>query len=97
MKKSNIVQVLRTFSKKEVRELHKWLHSPMHNQREDVLRLLDYLVEGKHLEKEEMLVKEYLFPWVYPKETYDDAKMRQSIFFLMRCLEEFMVYSNTER
>ena len=92
MKKSNFIAVLKTFDKKEVREFRKWLHSPAHNQREDVIRLYDYLVEENRLEKEGFLLKERAFPWVYPKETYDDAKMRQAIFFLTRTLEEFLIY-----
>ncbi len=96
MKKSNLILVLRTFSKKEIRDLRKWLQSPIHNQREDVVQLLDYLVDGNRLHKEDLLEKEAVFPWIYSKETYDDAKMRQCIFFLMRCVEEFLVYQSLQ-
>jgi len=92
MKKSNIVQILRTFSSKEVREFRKWLLSPMHNLRKDVIVLLDFLVEERHKKNEDSLDKTYVFQVVHPNETYDDAKMRQSIFFLMRCVEEFLTY-----
>ncbi len=96
MEKSNLISVLRTFSKKEIRDLRKWLQSPIHNQREDVVQLLDYLVEGSRLNKEDLLEKQVVFPWIYPKETYNDAKMRQCIFFLMRCVEEFLVYQSLQ-
>ncbi len=92
MKKSVFIQVLKSCSKKELRELRKWLNSPAHNQREDVIRLFDYLLEDKHLYKEESLRKETVFRWTYPKETFNDAKMRQVIFFFTRTLEEFLIY-----
>lgn len=96
MQKSNFIQILRSCSKKEVRELRKWLNSPAHNQREDVIRLFDYLMEDNHIEKEGFLGKEQVFRWVYPKETFNDAKMRQVIFFFSRTLEEFLVYQELQ-
>ena len=92
MVKSHLVQILRTFSKKELRELRKWLQSPAHNQREDVVRLLEYLVEDDHLYKDAFLDKKSVFRWIHPKETFDDAKIRQTIFFFMKALESFLIY-----
>ena len=84
MKKSRLVHILKTFNKKEVRELRKWLQSPAHNQREDVLHLFEYLVEKNHLERDKYLEKEKVYPFIYKKEKYDDAKMRQVIHFLFK-------------
>ncbi|MEO0778456.1 MAG: hypothetical protein AAF146_17950 [Bacteroidota bacterium] len=44
--------------------MRKWLQSPIHNQREDVVQLLDYLVEGSRLNKEDLLEKQVVFPWI---------------------------------
>ena len=55
MKKTRLVEVLRSFDKKELRELKKWLHSPIHNQREDVRQLFAYLIDGKRLDKEHLI------------------------------------------
>ncbi len=92
MEKSLLLQVLRSCSKKEFRELRKWLHSPMHNQRQDVVRLFDYLLEDNHLYKDDFLQKEIVYRWVFGKETFDDAKLRQTIYFLNKCVEEFLIY-----
>lgn len=92
MNKSQLVNILKTFSSKEIREMRKWLQSPIHNQRQDVIQLFNFFFEDNNLAKEDCLVKSFVFSWVYPKETYDDAKMRQAIFFLMKCIEDFLTY-----
>ncbi len=93
MIKSSLIEILRSFSSKELREFQKWLKSPAHNQREDVSKLLDYLLEDKHLYKNEFLIKETVYPWVYSKkEAYDDGKMRQIMFFMTKALEDYLVY-----
>ncbi|MCB0624604.1 MAG: hypothetical protein KDC43_11990, partial [Saprospiraceae bacterium] len=94
MQKSRLVRILRTFTKKEVRDFRKWLHSPAHNQREDVVAIFEYLVAGDHLEKDELLDKTVIFPHVYPQEPFDDAKIRQGMHFLLKAMEDFLVYQD---
>lgn len=92
MEKSRLIQIFRTFSKKEVRDLRKWLQSPSHNQREDVVALFEYLVQNEHLDEENALAKEEVFANVYPGLAYDDAQMRQVMHFLLKSVEEFLIY-----
>jgi hypothetical protein len=92
MHNSHLVAILRTFRKKEVRDFRKWLNSPYHNQREDVIQLFEYLVTSEHLNKEKFLHKERVYPKLFPKEPFDDAKIRQSMHFLLKATEEFLIY-----
>lgn len=93
MKNSHLVAILKTFNKKEIRELRKWLRSPVHNQREDVMLLFDYLTTGNHLNNEKQLEKERIYSRLFKGETsFDDAKMRQVIHFLLKEVEEFLIY-----
>ncbi len=92
MENSHLTAVLRTFSKKEARDLRKWLNSPAHNQREDVTQLFEYLMAGAHLEEDKFLQKERVFSKLFPDEAYDDAKLRQSMHFLLKSVEEFLIY-----
>ena len=65
MQKSVLVEIVRSFSKKEMRDIHKWLQSPAHKQRQDVIKLFDYL--DKHFsDAEEMLEKERAWKYVFP-------------------------------
>lgn len=94
MKKSQLIEVLTTLEKSEVREFKKWLQSPVHNQREDVVQLFDYLMAGNHLSKDKFLEKERIFRKVFGNEAYNDAKLRQTIHFLNRSLEEYLSYKD---
>lgn len=86
---------MRSLSRKEIREVNKWLQSPAHNQREDVVRLFDFL--NKHLgdgTQDESVEKNRAWKAVFPGEAYDDARMRQVMYFLLKALEEYLVYSD---
>ena len=96
MKNSAIVAVLKTLDKKECREFHKWLSSPFFNQRQDVLDLFQYLMAANHLEEDKFLEKERIYRKLFPKESYDDAKLRQTIHFLHRQLEHFLAFKEIE-
>lgn len=93
MKKSQLIRILQTFDKKEVRELRKWVNSPAHNLRQDVVDLFEYLFSGNHLYSESYLQKEKVFEAIYPSETFSDAKLRQTIHFLLKVIEEFLVHN----
>jgi hypothetical protein len=91
MQKSVLAEIVRSLQKKEIRELNKWLASPAHNQRQDVVRLFDYLL--KHLpETGEDLKKEDAWRAIYPKEPFDDAYIRQVMYFLLKAIEEYFIF-----
>lgn len=92
MKKSQVIDILTTLDKSEIREFKKWLLSPVHNQREDVVQLFDYLMAGNHLYEDKFLEKERVFRKIFGKEPYNDAKLRQTNHFLNRSLEEYLCY-----
>jgi len=92
MLKSRLIQVLRTFNKKELREFKKWVQSPFHNQREDVIKLYEYLIESTNLLNDNLLDKAFVFPRIYPNEIFDDSKMRQVMHFLFKTLEEYLFF-----
>lgn len=93
MEKSNLVSIFRVLEKKEVRELRKWVNSPAHNQRQDVSDLFEYLVAGQHLFSEKHLEKERVFHAIYPEKKYSDAEMRQVMHFLLKAVEDFLLYN----
>ena len=52
MIKSQLVELLRSFDKKEIRDCRKWLNSPYHNQRQDVIDLFEYFFSRKYINKD---------------------------------------------
>ena len=97
MKKGRLVEILRTCSKKELKTLNKWLRSPAHNQREDVVQLYTFIIEEDRLWKDDLLDKSVAYQKIYSTKDYDDAKMRQTIFFFMKALEDFLVYQEIQQ
>ncbi|MEM0994255.1 MAG: hypothetical protein AAGI49_14545, partial [Bacteroidota bacterium] len=97
MVKSQLIELLRTFDKKEIRACKKWLNSPFHNQRQDVVDLYNYLFTRDHLYKDKKLEKAYVFKRIFPKEVFDDAKIRQTMYFLLKSLEEYLLYDRLKK
>lgn len=96
MQKSVLAEIVRSLSSKEVRDIFKWLQSPAHNQREDVIRLFEFLTK-KSASESASIEKKRAWKAVFPGETYDDARMRQAMYFLLKSIEEYMVFEDHAR
>lgn len=91
MQKSVLVEIIGALSKKETRELNKWLRAPVHNQRQDVIDLFEHLIH--HSDKQDgSYSKEAAWQAIYPNLPYDDAYMRQVMYFLLKATESYMAY-----
>ena len=84
MENSQLIVLLKTMDTRELRAFRKWLLSPFHNQREDVIDLFDYIMYKDNLLREDQLSKEKIFKKLFPGTEYDDARLRQTVHFLMR-------------
>ena len=92
MQNSQLIAVLKTLTKKEGREFKKWLHSPFHNHRKDVIALYEYLQKNEHLHKNAALTKARIYSKIFPLQPFDDAKIRQTIHFLQKQLDDYLAY-----
>jgi hypothetical protein len=93
MQKSVLAEIVQSLDRKEIREIRKWLNSPAHNQREDVIRLFEYLVKV-FAKLEKFPEKEAIWTEIMPGIPYDDAFMRQVMYFLLKSIEEYLVFSD---
>lgn len=91
MQKSVLAEIVGSLSRKEVRDIQKWLQSPAHNQRQDVIRLFDYLCKTL-ANDDDSTEKAKAWKAVFPGQPYDDAYMRQVMYFLLKSIEEFLVF-----
>jgi hypothetical protein len=91
MQKSVLLEIIRSLDKKEIRELNKWLQSPAHNQRQDVVKLFEFLV--KNLPNgDESTEKTRAWKYVFPGKPFDDAYLRQVMYFLLKAIEDYLVF-----
>ncbi len=84
MDKSVLVQLIRSFSPVELRDVRKFLHSPFFNQRQDLAMLFEHLAGGSNPQKE--AVWKQLFGSV----PFDDQKIRLLMSYLHNLLEQYI-------
>lgn len=91
MYNSNLLVLFQKLTKKDLRELKKWVHSPFFNQREDVIHLYEYLLNA--LQNPGIsLHKKDIFKSIFSGEEYDDSKMRYVMSFLLKNIQNYLVY-----
>lgn len=91
MRKSILNEIIASLDKKEIRDINKFLQSPFHNQREDVRSLFAFLI--KQIQHDD-IDKEKAWQAIFPGQPYNDAHMRQIIYFLLKTIEEFLVFAH---
>lgn len=90
MKDSNLIKVLKSFSKQEWKEFQKFLRSPYYNTNPQIIKLAEILqkiiISGSY----EKLDKSLFFNLIYPGKTYSDPLMRKLISLLNKLTEDFI-------
>jgi hypothetical protein len=91
MKQSSLVKNIAALAAKDRKQFAKWLASPLFNQREDLLRLFQYI--HHYIEKKpELLFKEQVWPVIYPQAPYQEAKMNLVMSLLLQQLRDFLAW-----
>ncbi len=91
MQNTRLTALLSTFSKKELRDLRKFINSPYYNLRQDVIDLFDLL---NNCFKEDLPFpdKEAVFKKLYgTTEPYDDHRVRMAMSFLLKLAEQYLI------
>lgn len=89
MKNSQLYRLFQSLNKYEIKALQKFVHSPFFNQREDVKKLLEILIEKD--EKGSTIDKEMVFEKVYPNKDFDAQQIRLLMSWLHQLIEQFLV------
>lgn len=91
MHNSKLFHILKTLSIKELKGFEKYLDSPFFNSNETI-KLLFSIVERCHPEyNQAQLEREHLFKKLYPKENFDDKKIRYALSDLTKLLEDYLL------
>ncbi len=89
MENTRLLQLLRTFSPEERKAFKKFVRSPFFNQREEVIRLLDWL-EGALKTGQVIPDKKQAFRAVFGAQPFDDHRIRMAMSFLLRQANRFL-------
>lgn len=97
MRKSNLVAILMRLDKRDWREFRKFVRSPYFNQREDVIRLFDYLDEALNFLPSIALHRKKVFSKTYPKENFDEKRLRHTTSALLKVLKKYFAHEALEQ
>ena len=91
MKGSKLIEIMDSLTKKDIREINKYLLSPFFNQREDVIWLFNHLTTAENVPSKAEI--QALIPTqLHPKNrAIDGLFVRQLMSFLVDCLEQYLI------
>ena len=91
MQKIKVINILRSLSKEELRQLDKFVRSPVHNRHERVISLFKIL-RSYLPNRIENLKSEKLFHALFPNEPVNLQKMHHVSSYLLKVVEEFLAW-----
>ncbi len=92
MKKSNLLQILSSFSSGEVKEFSDYLHSPFFNKSKGVVKLYSYLRKHYPEFSDESISKKTVWQNAFPGAPYNDGLLRNQMFTLTNLAMDFLLY-----
>lgn len=93
MIQSKAIDIIKTFSKKEVLSFTRYLDSPFLNSNKNLVKLYSYLKKFYPFFESSSLTKESVYKAVYHGTHYDDSKFRKLLSDLYKESERFIVHS----
>ena len=87
---SQLLQIIKSLDKRDMRELHKVVRSPYFNQREDVILLFDWIVKSINSKLPD-LSKEKVFEKIFSNKKYNDVLMRQIMSYLYKIIQKYLI------
>jgi len=90
MKNSQLYLIISQLGTIELRSLGKFVRSPYHNRRPELITFCDLLVKSMQTKDQIPNTREYYFKKIFPGQPYNDKKMRYTISFLNKLVKEFL-------
>ncbi|MEO0787252.1 MAG: hypothetical protein AAFY36_01240 [Bacteroidota bacterium] len=95
MRQSKLWELYETLPATDCKALRKWVRSPFFNQRDHVIQLFDYL-EGCR-RKRRTPERQIAFEQLWPDYEFDDHKLRHSMSLLLRSIEQYLIWKQTNK
>ncbi len=97
MLKSKFIDIIKTFSKGELKQFRDFLRSPFHNANQNVVKLFDIVRKYAPEFDSASLEKENLFKKLYPGKNYNDTVMRILSSDMLSLGEEFLTLKRSAK
>jgi hypothetical protein len=92
MEDVSLINLLKTFDLGTWHLAEKFVRSPAHNQREDVIHLFDYLYSKRSSLEERTLDSKKVFAKVFSGQAFDEKKLRYTRSFLYKVMLEMLAW-----
>ena len=92
MIKSKAIEALKSFDKKEFKELGEFIYSPFHNKNKNIRMLYTALKPFYPAFDTKRLTKEYIYSMLLPGKTYADKTMRNLLSDLQNLIESYLAH-----
>lgn len=93
----NLIQFLKVFSKEEMREFSKFVSSPFHNNRNEVILFFEEVKKFYPEFNQPDFSKENIYSTLHPGRKYRDDIIRRMASNLLKLAEEFAAYKNFQK
>jgi hypothetical protein len=97
MKQSIIGEIYASLTKGELKKLNKFISTSHWSKSETIQQCHSCLASYASKEKLEQLTKEILFSNTYPKDDYNDNKLRFTLNRLIEAIKEFILLEENEK
>jgi len=88
---SKFIRLYQCLDKALKKDLQKWVKSPVYNQHNDVRNLFDYLY-SRTVISQTTVDKNRVYRHLFPKQKYNDSKLRHIQSYALNVLKEFVGY-----
>lgn len=92
MQHSKLVELLKTFTAKELREFGEFVESPFFNKNTELVRFNEYLRSLAPGFLPAKISREAVFAALYPAQEYDEKQLNYLNNFLLKLAEQFIAY-----
>ncbi|MFZ1323403.1 MAG: hypothetical protein WAT71_17760 [Ignavibacteria bacterium] len=96
MNRSAFIEVLKTFTKQDIKEFGLLIQSQFFNTNQSVIKLFDQIKKEYPDFNDKLTDKKLLFEKAFGKIEFDDSFMRMTIFRLLELAKEFLVIKNLQ-
>ncbi len=90
MERSKLIELLRTFSKKNLREFDDYINSPFFNKSDELKHFYQYLRKNAPHFPIHKIKREYAYKKLYPNLQYDDKHMNYLMSFTLKLAEQYL-------
>lgn len=92
MQKSKLLQIFKTLTKEELKQLKRFVRSPFFNTNKELIDLYELMAQAHPDFEERKVNKQLFFKKIFKQKKYDDGKMRYTMTQLLKVINDFLAY-----